>query len=82
MDLAAIQRECLASDETYRTYYERHFSLRREDRSIPQVERVTQQVLRELSRLQRSWESSPAGAERLRSAGLSRQSNRTGGING
>lgn len=72
MDLAAIQRECLASDETYRAYYQRHFSLRGEDRSIPPVERVTQQVLRELNRLQRLWEGSPAGVERLRNAGLSR----------
>lgn len=72
MDLAATQRECLVSDENYRAYNERHFSLRQTDRSIPPVERVTQQVLRELSRLQRSWESSPAGVERLRSAGLSR----------
>jgi hypothetical protein len=66
MNLAEIQSECYASDEMYRAYFKRHFSLRRADGSVAPVERVTQEVLHELVRLQRIWEASPGGLERLR----------------
>ena len=57
MNEATVQRECLAIDPEYGAYYRRHFSTRLADGSIPPVERVTQEVLRELSRLQKEWEA-------------------------
>ena len=55
-----LQQACLATDTAYGAYYHRHFSLRRDDRSIPSTEPVTQDVLLELLRLQRAWEATAA----------------------
>ena len=73
MNLAEIQRECLASDETYRAFYDRHFSLRQQDGSIARVEPVTQEVLHELLRLQRIWEASRGGPRASSSVRLVRK---------
>ena len=58
MNQASLQRECLADGGEYAAYYRRFFSTRLADGSIPPVEHVTQEVLRELNRLQKEWEAS------------------------
>lgn len=57
MNDATLQPERQASDSEYGKYYRRHFSTRLPDGSIPRVEPVTQEVLRELNRLRQAWES-------------------------
>ena len=57
MNRIELQRACLADGGDYAAYYRRFFSTRLADESIPPVERVTQEVLRELSRLQKEWEA-------------------------
>lgn len=57
MNEAALQLERQAADSEYGKYYRRHFSTRLPDGSIPPVEPVTQEVLRELNRLRQALQS-------------------------
>ena len=62
MNEATLQLERQADDSEYGKYYRRHFSTRLPDGSIPPVERVTQEVLRELNRLRQAWQNTQASA--------------------